>query len=60
MNDKTNPHFREGQLAFHAGVSHDDCPAEKGNRTSWFTGWFNARINHRLGDIFNRFGVGPV
>ena len=54
--------YLEGNHAFRDGASLDDCPYRQGRdgRVGWLTGHNNARLNKKLGPIFERHGVGPL
>lgn len=50
--------YREGRKAYEKGS--DLCPYEQWSgdqRSSWWTGWYDARINDRLGHIWEKWGI---
>ena len=57
------PAYTAGQQAFHAGQSADDNPHVLGlggynkARQWWFDGFFDARIQTRLGAILEKYGL---
>lgn len=58
--DRSNAAYTQGRVAFAAGAAEDDNPyvgATGGNRSSWFSGYFDARTNKKLGPVFQRNGI---
>lgn len=53
--------FDQGMAAFLAGDSTDKCPYEsgsqKGSRVSWMKGWYSARIERNLQEVFTRNNI---
>lgn len=50
---------REGERAFEVGVDQSQCPYQIGNgkRVGWLTGWYDRRMNARLGHIFRKYSL---
>lgn len=56
------PEYAEGAAAFTAGKTDDSNPYEcggftGGQRISWFTGFYDAQTNAKLGNAFERNGI---
>jgi len=56
---RDTPEYKEGHEAYHNDAGEYDCPYEIGDpkRTGWYTGWFDARIQIKFKELFEKHGV---
>ena len=61
-NTRETPEYRQGRAAHAGGLTEDANPYPCGGftgatRISWFTGFYDARTNAKLGGAFARNGI---
>lgn len=51
--------YEQGFRAYFDGIPDTECPFEIGTaaRGKWFDGWLDARTQHKLGGLFEAWGV---
>ena len=59
VDPRETAEYRNGRGDFVSGVANENCPHKIGDcrRTYWYTGWYDAYMNSRLGAIFVRHGL---
>ena len=56
--------YEQGKAAYHTGVSSEKNPypsmksiRQNKDRCEWYNGWYDARIQDKLGHIFEKYGI---
>ena len=56
--------YEQGKSAYNTGISsnHNPYPSSKSisqnkDRCEWYGGWYDARIQDKLGHIFEKYGI---